>query len=205
MGHEPELFNRPNIDGKKDVEVIMGKQMSKLDDNLKDFIADQKMFFVSTAGVDGRVNVSPKGMDSFRVINSKQVVWLNLTGSGNETAAHVLECNRLTLMFCAFEGHPLIVRIYGRPALSIPTIGNGETIILSFLLFRVLGKCFLWTLKWWPPPVAWEYLVMNSLRNEKAWLNGLRIKGPLGWRNIGMITINTVLTGNRRGEWSEFA
>ncbi len=105
---------------KKDVEVMVGKQMSQLDDTLKDFVENQKMFFVSTAGVEGRVNVSPKGMDTLRAINPKQLVWLNLTGSGNETAAHVLECNRLTLMFCAFEGNPLIVRMYGKARIIYP-------------------------------------------------------------------------------------
>ena len=105
---------------KKDVEVIVGTQMSQLDDTLKDVVEKQKMFFVGTAGVEGRVNVSPKGMDTLRVINAKQVVWLNLTGSGNETAAHVLECTRITLMVCAFEGNPLIVRLYGKARMIYP-------------------------------------------------------------------------------------
>ncbi len=92
----------------------MGKQLSELDDLLVKFIENQKMFFVGTAGIDGRVNISPKGMDSLRILNSKKLVWLNFTGSGNETAAHVLECNRMTLLFCAFEGVPNIVRLYGK-------------------------------------------------------------------------------------------
>ncbi len=92
----------------------MGQAYEQLDDNLINFIKKQKMFFVGTAGVDGRVNISPKGMDSLRVINPKKVVWLNLTGSGNETAAHVLETQRMTIMFCAFEGNPLILRLYGK-------------------------------------------------------------------------------------------
>ena len=70
-------------------------------------------YFSGIAGADGRVNVSPKGMDTLRIVDAKKIVWLNLTGSGNETAAHVLECNRITLMFCAFEGKPVILRIYG--------------------------------------------------------------------------------------------
>ena len=83
-------------------EVLVGKQLSELNENLIDFIGQQKLFFVATAGIDGRVNVSPKGMDSLRVLTPKKVAWLNLTGSGNETAAHVFEQNRITLMFCAF-------------------------------------------------------------------------------------------------------
>ena len=71
----------------------------------------QPLFFVGTAADEGRVNVSPKGTDSFRVIDKNKIVWLNLTGSGNETAAHLIKNNRMTVMFCAFEGKPLIFKI----------------------------------------------------------------------------------------------
>jgi len=79
-----------------------------------DFINNQHLFFVGTAAAEGTVNVSPKGMDSFRVINQSKIVWLNLTGSGNETAAHVLENTRMTVMFCSFDKQPLILRLYGQ-------------------------------------------------------------------------------------------
>ena len=78
------------------------------------FIERQLMYFVATAAPDGRVNLSPKGMDSLCVLNDHRVIWLNGTGSGNETAAHLLEHPRMTLMFCAFEGKPLILRLYGQ-------------------------------------------------------------------------------------------
>lgn len=91
----------------------MGQKYPELSEKHIEFIARQKMFFVGTATSDSRVNVSPKGMDSFRVINSKRVVWLNVTGSGNETAAHIQSNPRMTIMFCAFEGAPLILRLYG--------------------------------------------------------------------------------------------
>jgi hypothetical protein len=74
----------------------------------------QKMFFVATAPKEGRINLSPKGMDSIRVVSENRILWLNFTGSGNETAAHILENNKITLMFCAFEGNPNILRIYGK-------------------------------------------------------------------------------------------
>ncbi|MBV1904731.1 MAG: pyridoxamine 5'-phosphate oxidase family protein [Pseudomonadales bacterium] len=77
------------------------------------FIQNQKLFFVGTAANEGSVNVSPKGMDSLRIIDASKVVWLNLTGSGNETAAHLLENTRMTIMFCSFDKQPLILRIYG--------------------------------------------------------------------------------------------
>lgn len=77
-------------------------------------IEQQKMFFVATAPIDGRVNVSPKGMDSFRILTPNQVAYLDITGSGNETSAHLLDNGRITVMFCAFEGKPMIIRLFGR-------------------------------------------------------------------------------------------
>ena len=91
----------------------MGKQLDALTPELRQFITQQQMYFVATAGAEGRVNVSPKGMDSLRIIDDHTVRWLNVTGSGNETAAHVKENGRMTVMFCAFEGKPLILRLYG--------------------------------------------------------------------------------------------
>ena len=91
----------------------MGKQLDVITEELQKFIEKQKIFFVGTAATDGRVNISPKGTDSFRVIDQNKIVWLNLTGSGNETAAHLLKNNRMTIMFCAFESKPLILRLYG--------------------------------------------------------------------------------------------
>lgn len=91
----------------------MGNQLDSLNDKLTDFIHEQKMFFVGTAGKEGKINVSPKGMDTFRILGENRALWLNLTGSGNETAAHLLENKRITVMFCAFVGKPLILRLYG--------------------------------------------------------------------------------------------
>lgn len=92
----------------------MAQRSGELSDKHMEFIRAQKIFFVATAAADGRVNVSPKGMDSLRVLDKQRVIWLNATGSGNETAAHVQELPRMTLMFCAFEGEPLILRLYGQ-------------------------------------------------------------------------------------------
>lgn len=91
----------------------MAKQYQALTDRLIEFISEQKIFFVGTATADSRVNVSPKGMDSLRVLNNNRLLWLNLTGSGNESSAHVQIQPRMTIMFCAFEGSPLILRLFG--------------------------------------------------------------------------------------------
>jgi general stress protein 26 len=92
----------------------MGAKNSEISEKILQFIEAQKLFFVATAAADGRVNISPKGMDSLRVMGRNRVIWLNVTGSGNETAAHVQENPRMTLMFAAFEGDPLILRLYGQ-------------------------------------------------------------------------------------------
>lgn len=98
----------------------MAQRHTEISDRLAQFIQRQKLFFAGTAACDGRVNISPKGMDTLRVVDSKRVVWLNVTGSGNETAAHLLENDRMILMFCAFEGDPLILRLYGRARIFHP-------------------------------------------------------------------------------------
>ena len=83
---------------------------------LQAFIESQHVFFVASApnGPGGHVNLSPKGMNTFRVLSPQRVAYLDLTGSGNETAAHSLQNGRVTFMFCAFEGTPMILRLYGR-------------------------------------------------------------------------------------------
>ena len=91
----------------------MGKRLDKISEELREFIVKQKMFFVGTAAEEGRVNVSPKGIDTFRVLGENKIAWLNLTGSGNETAAHLLKNNRMTILFCSFEEKPMILRLYG--------------------------------------------------------------------------------------------
>ncbi len=92
----------------------MAKIFTEISDELKEFITNQKIFFVGTAAAEGRINISPKGMDTLRVLGPNKVVWLNLTGSGNETAAHLLKNSRMTIMFCGFEGKPMILRLYGQ-------------------------------------------------------------------------------------------
>jgi hypothetical protein len=91
----------------------MGKQFNHISEPQQEFITRQHIFFVATAASEGKINLSPKGTDSFRIIDQNKIVWLNLTGSGNETAAHLILNSRMTIMFCAFEGSPEILRLYG--------------------------------------------------------------------------------------------
>lgn len=94
----------------------MGKVFGKLEPRLKTFIEKQKLFFVSTAPLssDGLINCSPKGLDSLRILDDTTVAYLDLTGSGAETIAHLKENKRITFLFCAFDGPPKIVRLYGK-------------------------------------------------------------------------------------------
>lgn len=110
----------------------MGMQYPEITDQHIEFIKQQKIFFVGTAADTGSVNVSPKGMDSLKVINNKQVAWLNLTGSGNETSAHVQINPRMTIMFCAFEGRPLILRLYGKAEVIHPADARWNDYISLF-------------------------------------------------------------------------
>lgn len=89
-------------------------KFESIDEKHRQFIVKQQMFFVSTAAAEGRVNLAPKGMDSLRVLGPNRIVWLNLTGAENETAAHLLEDPRMTLMWCSFDQKPLILRAYGQ-------------------------------------------------------------------------------------------
>lgn len=104
----------------------MGAVRTDITDAIAEWIAQQHMFFVATAPLDAgsHVNVSPKGLDTFAVLAPDRVAYLDLTGSGVETIAHVRENGRITIMFCAFSGAPRIVRLYGTG--SVITVDDPE-------------------------------------------------------------------------------
>lgn len=101
----------------------MSKQRENIDNDLAEWIANQRVFFVATAPLSaaGHVNLSPKGGDAFRVLGPLEVVYQDYTGSGAETAAHLRENSRITIMFCAFEGAPRIARLHGQGSLILPS------------------------------------------------------------------------------------
>jgi len=92
----------------------MAKQFDRIGADHAAFIRKQHLFFTASATADSRINLSPKGLDALRVLDEQSVCWLDLTGSGNETAAHMRHDGRLTVMVCAFQGPPMILRLYGR-------------------------------------------------------------------------------------------
>ncbi len=133
----------------------MGKVHTEIDDNVRKFIEDQQVFFVATAPLDpnGHVNLSPKGLDSLRILGPKRVAYVDLIGSGVETVAHLKDNGRIVMMFCAFQGPPNVVRIYGRGqaieshqsefedlAAKFPSYGSRRAII-AVDVTRVSSSC----------------------------------------------------------------
>ncbi len=102
---------------------------------LQEFIRQQHMFFTATAIATGRVNLSPKGIDSFRILDDRTVAYLDLTGSGNETSAHLLVDPRMKIMFCGFEKKPWILRLYGNGKVVRPSDAAWAALETNFELF----------------------------------------------------------------------
>ena len=117
----------------------MGRVLEAITDELAEFIAAQRVFFVATAPTDGgHVNVSPKGLDTFAVLDPNTVAYLDLTGSGVETIAHLRDNGRIVLMFCAFEGPPKILRIHGRGSVVQRGSPGFDDLLQHFLPFEPL-------------------------------------------------------------------
>jgi hypothetical protein len=112
----------------------MAKWYTEITEPIREFIVQQQMFFVASAALsaEGHVNLSPKGLDSFRVLGPNRVAYLDMTGSGNETSAHLLENGRITLMFCAFKGAPNIVRLYGKGHVVRPPDAEWDALAANF-------------------------------------------------------------------------
>ncbi len=114
----------------------MGKFSDTILDHHRKFIEAQHMFFVSTAplSAEGHINLSPKGLNTFRVLSPNCVAYLDIVGSGNETSAHLLENGRITFMFCAFDGPPNILRLYGQGKTVLPGVGEWDELSSQFTL-----------------------------------------------------------------------
>jgi general stress protein 26 len=110
----------------------MSKFFEEITPEIKSFIENQKMFFVATAPREGHINLSPKGMDTFRVLDAHTAIYLDLTGSGNETAAHLLENGRITIMFCSFDKSAMIMRLHGHGRVIHPRDPEWENYLAKF-------------------------------------------------------------------------
>jgi len=133
----------------------MAKIYDAIDPDLQMWISQQKMFFVATAPLDAKahLNCSPKGGDTFRVLNNREVAYVDFTGSGIETVAHLRENGRIVVMFCAFDGAPKIVRLHGRGEVLYPDssafkrlinkfpAAPGIRAIIRIQIFRISDSC----------------------------------------------------------------
>lgn len=118
----------------------MGKLYEAIDDTLAKFIKQQPMFFVATSPLadEGRINLSPKGLDSLRILDPQTIAYADMIGSGIETIAHLRENGRIVVMFCAFEGPPKIVRLHGRGEVVDPSHSDFAELEQSFPSYRGL-------------------------------------------------------------------
>jgi hypothetical protein len=115
----------------------MGKFHPSIHQSHQEFIQKQHLFFVSTAPLnpDGHINLSPKGLDCFRVLSENKVAYMDLISSGNETSAHTLENGRITFMFCSFDANPLILRLYGKGFTVLPSSDEWATYAPHFTIY----------------------------------------------------------------------
>ena len=173
----------------------------KLNQRFSQFIENQPLFFVATAGRDGRVNVSPKGMDTLKVVDDNHISWLSVSGSGNETAAHVLETGRMTLMFCAFDGDAMIVRTYGSAKVIYPRDQTWEAALAHFPQLAGSRQIFNLTIDLVQTSCGTGVPLMEfkSSRAEKELLPFYEKMGPEGvekyWRKKNAVSIDGKPTG----------
>jgi len=177
----------------------VGRQFHEIGDDLQVFIRHQKIFFVATAAPDGCVNVSPKGMDTLHIPDKHRVLWLNLTGSGNETAAHLLENNRMTVMFCAFEGEPLILRLYGQARTVHPRDEDWEQLLALFPQTIGARQIFDMQVDLVQTSCGAGVPYFDFVGERNALINWAEKKGPAGledyWREKNRISLDGKPTG----------
>jgi hypothetical protein len=147
--------------------------MAQFTDHLTDdhasMISSQSVFFVATAADEGRINLSPKGYDSFRILSPHRVAWLDLGGSGNETHAHLLADGRITIMMCNFAQPPLILRIYGRGRPVLPADSDWNELAAHFDLLPGTRQIFDVAVESVQTSCGWGVPVM-ALDHERATL-----------------------------------
>lgn len=177
----------------------MGKQFDRIEDGHRAFIEAQHIFFTGSAAPSGKVNVSPKGMDSLRVMGPNRIVWLNLTGSGNETAGHLRLANRITLMWCGFEKRPMIMRAYGIARCLHPRDGGWDD--LAGLFGAPLGARQIYDMSVEMVQTSCGYGVpyFDFAGERDTLAKWAEDKGPEGiatyWRERNATTLDGIATG----------
>ncbi len=181
----------------------MAKQLPRIDASCRDFIAGQRIFFAASAAPGAHVNLSPRGTDAFAVLDDMNVAYLDRTGSGNETAAHLKADGRLTLMFCAFDGPPNILRLYGRGEVvkrGSPAYRNilerafsgeepaGARQIIRLHVDRVQTSCGYGTRNYPPPPHGGRFC---DERAAQARMLTITLNGLAPWSRAVSIAVRT--------------
>ena len=182
----------------------MGRIIEQLTPELIQFIERQKVYFVATAPPSGAINLSPKGVDTLRVIDPRRVVWLNLTGSGNETAGHLRVDPRITVMFCAFDGDPLILRLYGRAEAIHPNDPRWEGLLRRFPELPGARQVIDVTIDRVHTSCGFGVPLMDYRGEREQLVRWAEKKGPDGieryWREKNRLTIDGEPTGIVEGE-----
>lgn len=173
----------------------MAKQFDEIEDPHRKFIEDQQMFFVGTAGPDGRVNLSPKGMDSLRILSPNRLIWLNYTGSGNETAGHILQVNRMTLMWCSFAQRPLILRAYGSARAVHPRSDDWQGLSSEFELNPGARQIFDMTVEMVQTSCGYAVPFMEFTGDRDVLNEQMRSKGDQGIHDIWTKNNQTTIDG----------
>lgn len=156
----------------------MAEFFPALNDGHRAFIARQPVYFVATAAADARVNLSPKGLDSFRVLDANAVAYLDLAGSGNETHAHLLADGRITVMFCAFDQPALILRIYGRGRAVLPQDADWAALAAGFDLLPGTRQIFVIAVEEVQTSCGWGVPEMTLVRERETLPKFHRNRGP---------------------------
>ncbi|MEB0133764.1 pyridoxamine 5'-phosphate oxidase family protein [Actimicrobium sp. CCC2.4] len=145
-------------------------------------MAEQKIFFVATATADSKINMSPKGMDSLRVIDKNRIAWLNVSGSGNETAAHVQISPRMTLMFCAFEGDPLILRLYGSAKVIHQTDPEWDSLFFLFEPIPGVRQIFDVSVDFVQTSCGWAVSILSYVEERTILSDWAKTKNSDDWK-----------------------
>lgn len=177
----------------------MARSYPALEDSHRTFIQVQPIFFTATAPHEGRINLSPKGMDSFRIFSSQRVGYLDLTGSGNETAAHLRENGRFTLMFCSFTTDPLILRLYGRGHVIARQDPEWAAVRSAFPDLPGERQIILMDIDSVQTSCGYAVPLMNPAGERDTLARWAEKKGPTGlldyWRDKNQISIDGLATG----------
>jgi predicted pyridoxine 5'-phosphate oxidase superfamily flavin-nucleotide-binding protein len=158
--------------------ISMAEFFPALNDDHHAFIARQPVYFVATAAAGARVNLSPKGLDSFRVLDANTVAYLDLAGSGNETHAHLVADGRITVMFCAFDRPALILRIYGRGRAVLPQDAEWGELAARFDLLPGTRQIFVIAVEEVQTSCGWGVPEMALVRERETLPKYHRNRGP---------------------------